>query len=76
MKYLISKYNLPDHWYPSDLKQRAKIDEYLNWHGTGLRVGCAWYLFNKVHYSYHSMVHVFLSLVVHWTENVWNRTKC
>ena len=48
MKYLVSKYNLPDHWYPSDIKQRAKIDEYLHWHGGNLRMGAAWYLFNKV----------------------------
>ena len=33
MKYLVSKYNLPDHWYPgADLKRQAKVDEYLHWH--------------------------------------------
>ena len=48
MKYLVSKYNLPDHWYPSDIKQRARIDEYLHWHGGNLRIGAAWYIFNKV----------------------------
>uniref|UniRef100_A0A8D2KWR0 glutathione transferase n=1 Tax=Varanus komodoensis TaxID=61221 RepID=A0A8D2KWR0_VARKO len=30
--YLSRKYNTPDHWYPSDLKKRAKVDEYLSWH--------------------------------------------
>ena len=51
MKYLISKYNLPDNWYPSDLKQRARIDEYLNWHSLGMRRGSATYFVSKVkHY--------------------------
>lgn len=34
MKYLHSTRELPDHWYPKDAKQRAKIDEYLDWHHT------------------------------------------
>ena len=48
LKYLVRKYNLPEHWYPSDVKRQAKIDEYLGWHGTNLRRGGAWYLANKV----------------------------
>ena len=48
MKYLVSKYKLPDHWYPSDMKQQAKIDEYLHWHGSNLRMGAGWYLGTKV----------------------------
>ena len=50
MKYLIRKYELPDHWYPRDQQKRAKIEEYLNWHGTGIRMGAAGYIFNKVIY--------------------------
>ncbi|KAM6423008.1 glutathione S-transferase theta-1-like isoform 2-T2 [Liasis olivaceus] len=30
--YLSRKYNTPDHWYPSDIQRRAKVDEYLSWH--------------------------------------------
>ena len=48
MKYFIDKYQLPDHWYPSDTQKRAKIEEYLNWHGNGIRMGAAGYMFNKV----------------------------
>jgi len=30
-KYIIQKFELADHWYPKDLKKRAKVDEYLHW---------------------------------------------
>lgn len=49
MTYLVHKYKLPDHWYPSDLQKRAKIDEYLHWHHTFLRRGAAVTIFQKVH---------------------------
>ncbi len=48
MKYLVCKHKLPDHWYPADLQQQAKIDEYLHWHHANLRVGAAHTIFNKV----------------------------
>ncbi|KAG8146483.1 hypothetical protein E2320_012811 [Naja naja] len=35
--YLSRKYNTPDHWYPSDLQKRAKVDEYLSWHQATIR---------------------------------------
>ena len=50
MKYLVGKYKLPDHWYPADPERRAKIDEYLSWHSSHLRMGCAGSIFNKVVY--------------------------
>ncbi|XP_072045250.1 glutathione S-transferase theta-1-like [Amphiura filiformis] len=37
VKYLASKYQTADHWYPSDLKKRAKVDELLDWHHTNIR---------------------------------------
>ena len=48
LKYLVTKYNLPDHWYPADTEKRAKIEEYLNWHATGMRLGTGNYMFSKV----------------------------
>ncbi|EDV22066.1 expressed hypothetical protein [Trichoplax adhaerens] len=35
--YLTDKFSTPDHWYPSDLKKRAKINEYLQWHHMNTR---------------------------------------
>ena len=37
LKYLARKYHVADHWYPEDLKVRAKIDQYLDWQHTGVR---------------------------------------
>ena len=48
LKYLVSKYKLPDHWYPANLQRRAKIDEYLGWHPANLRMGAAALIFFKV----------------------------
>lgn len=48
MRYLVQKYQLPDHWYPRDSQRRAKIDEYLDWHHTNLRIGAARLLFHQV----------------------------
>ena len=48
MKYLHNTRGTPDHWYPhNDLRKRAKVDEYLDWHHNGLRLGCGGYFFRK-----------------------------
>jgi len=39
MTYLCNSRKLPDHWYPADLKARAKIDQFLHWHHQHLRKG-------------------------------------
>jgi len=48
MKYLALKHKVPDHWYPSDAKRQAKMDEYLNWQHLGLRARAAQYFLYKV----------------------------
>lgn len=37
--YLGRKGNIPERWYPKDLRSLAKIDEYLEWHHTNLLDG-------------------------------------
>lgn len=44
MRYLCATRNLPDHYYPSDVKQRAKVDSWLDWHHTNLRQGALRYI--------------------------------
>ena len=43
LKYLCDSRKLADHWYPTDLKERAKINEYMAWHHSNLRFGAAMY---------------------------------
>ncbi|XP_039581986.1 glutathione S-transferase theta-1-like [Passer montanus] len=35
--YLVQKFKTPDHWYPSDLQKRARVDEYLSWQHVNIR---------------------------------------
>ena len=48
LKYLVRKYQLPEHWYPSDIQCQARVDAYFGWHGTNLRRGAGWLLGAKV----------------------------
>ena len=48
LRYIHESRNLADHWYPrNDQRKRAKIDEYLDWHHNGLRLGAGGYIFRK-----------------------------
>ncbi|XP_064248342.1 glutathione S-transferase theta-1 isoform X3 [Passer domesticus] len=46
--YLSRKYNTPDHWYPSDIQQRARVDEYLSWHHANIRANAPKTMWIKV----------------------------
>ncbi|XP_077996084.1 glutathione S-transferase theta-1-like [Glandiceps talaboti] len=48
LKYLANKYNVADHWYPKDIKKRAKVDEYLAWHHTNTRPPCGLLFFTEI----------------------------
>ncbi|XP_077149583.1 glutathione S-transferase theta-1-like [Ranitomeya variabilis] len=41
LQYLANKYKTPDHWYPSDLQKRARVDEYLSWQHANTRPHCS-----------------------------------
>ncbi|CAG9314896.1 unnamed protein product [Blepharisma stoltei] len=48
LTYLSTAFNVADHWYPKDPKQRANVDAYLHWHHGNIRYGCAGYLYRKI----------------------------
>ncbi|XP_075263767.1 uncharacterized protein LOC142355521 [Convolutriloba macropyga] len=41
LRYLCSTYGAANHWYPQDLKQRAKVDAAMDWSYSQLRMGAA-----------------------------------
>jgi len=48
LRYLATTKGAPAHWYPADPKQRAKVDQYLDWHHNFLRRGAAGLVFGKL----------------------------
>ncbi|XP_077097831.1 glutathione S-transferase theta-1-like [Siphateles boraxobius] len=41
LKYLVTTYNVPDHWYPKLPEKRARVDEYTAWHHANTRLHAA-----------------------------------
>ncbi|XP_069581133.1 glutathione S-transferase theta-2 [Brachyistius frenatus] len=37
LKYLATKHDVPEHWYPRQPERRARVDEYTAWHHTNTR---------------------------------------
>ena len=37
LKYLCDSRKVEDHWYPTDLRKRAVVEQYLSWHHNFLR---------------------------------------
>ncbi|XP_029366321.1 glutathione S-transferase theta-1a [Echeneis naucrates] len=37
LEYMAQKYSVADHWFPADLQQRARVNEYLSWQHMNLR---------------------------------------
>ncbi|ETN68079.1 glutathione transferase, theta class [Anopheles darlingi] len=42
-RYLAREYQLPEHWYPTDSRRQARVDEYLEWQHHNTRASCATY---------------------------------
>ena len=62
--YLSQKYNVPDHWYPRhDLRRRARVDEYTQWHHVNTRFQSA-SLFAE-------LVSIYCTSLVHHMINPW-----
>ena len=47
LRYLCASRQLPDHWYPRDLRKRALVDQYLDWHHLNLRIGSSGWFFTQ-----------------------------
>ncbi|XP_069703062.1 glutathione S-transferase theta-1 [Periplaneta americana] len=50
LRYLCRESNVPDHWYPKDSKQQARVDEYLEWQHLDTRANCAVFFLTKFLY--------------------------
>uniref|UniRef100_A0A1B6F1V4 Glutathione S-transferase theta class 1 n=1 Tax=Cuerna arida TaxID=1464854 RepID=A0A1B6F1V4_9HEMI len=48
LRYLCRELDIPDHWYPKDSLQQAKVDEYLEWQHLNTRLFCAMFVHYKV----------------------------
>ena len=48
LKYLAATRKVEDHWYPADVKKRALVDQYLDWHHSFLRQGASRSVFLKL----------------------------
>jgi glutathione S-transferase len=46
LRYLARSRDVPDHYYPKDPKEAARVDRYLDWHHSNLRAGAAGLVFN------------------------------
>ncbi|KAM3610868.1 uncharacterized protein V6R79_009905 [Siganus canaliculatus] len=53
LKYLVQKHSskVADHWYPADLQQRARVNEYLAWQHSGLRTAGSKYFILMLMYK-------------------------
>ncbi|XP_011876035.1 PREDICTED: glutathione S-transferase theta-1-like [Vollenhovia emeryi] len=47
VRYLSRECKVDDHWYPSESKKQAKVDEYLEWQHLNTRLHCSAYFLAK-----------------------------
>lgn len=46
--YLHEKFKTKDHWYPADIKKRAKVNQWLNWNHTHTRKASVGIVFHSI----------------------------
>ena len=44
LRYLAKAFNVPEHWYPKDIKAQSRVDEYMSWQHIGLRIPIVFYM--------------------------------
>ncbi|KAG7209023.1 hypothetical protein KM043_015188 [Ampulex compressa] len=47
LRYVAREFKVADHWYPTESKSQAKVDEYLEWQHMNTRLHCAAYFIVK-----------------------------
>lgn len=45
LAYLADRFPVAEHWFPKDVKVRARVNWYLHWHHGNLRLGCGTYFY-------------------------------
>lgn len=58
MRYICREFKVDNHWYPSDSKHQAKVDEYLEWQHLNTRLHCSTYFLVQVTVSLYILAHV------------------
>lgn len=53
LKYLATKYDVPEHWYPRQPERRARVDEYTAWHHSNTRPHAAKVFITEVYLYTH-----------------------
>lgn len=50
IRYLAKTHDVPAHWYPTDAKEQARVDEFLEWQHTTIRMNSVLFYQHKVMY--------------------------
>jgi glutathione S-transferase len=45
---MATKRDIPEKWYPKEIRARAQVDEYLEWQHNNTRIACAMFFQTKV----------------------------
>ena len=65
--YLAMKHNTPDHWYPTDLEKRTRVNDLLDWRHTTIRKQGTAAFFPQVRISFDALYQAIPSRAF-WSE--------